>query len=104
MCHFVSTGAGIVHEQKHRIIPATLSCATVRSLQQCVQLVFFQIADWLASDFLRLDGLKLPTPVDMFWAVQANKTGQGSDGGKTLIARGDATAACFLHILKEGSR
>src|ERR1017187_4868015 len=98
MCHFVSTGAGIVHEQEYRIIPATLRCATVRPLQQRVQLVFFQVADWLARDFLRLDGLKLPTPVEVFWAVQANKTSQGPDGGKTLISRGDATATSFLHI------
>jgi hypothetical protein len=104
VCYLVGASAGVVQEQKHCIIPAALGSAAVGRLQQRIQFVLFQVGDQLARGFLERDGLNLPAPMEVFWAVQTYEACQGTNGGKTLISRIDSTAARFFHILKESSR
>ena len=104
MCYLVRPSSGVVQKQKHRVVPAAESSAAVRFFQQRIQLILFQIAHQTARDLLRLDGLNLSAPVEVLWAIQADKACQGPDGREALISRRDPTAARHFHVLKECSR
>src|SRR3972149_985554 len=103
MRRLVSSSAGVVQEQKHCVVPAALVSAKVGPAQQRIQFVCLQVAHKWMRPFLRCDALNLTAPFQVFWAMRADESYQRMDRRKTLISRGDPTAATFFQILKESS-
>ena len=93
--------AGVVQEQQHCVVATALLGAPVRAGQQRVDLRLVEVRHGCVSSLLVRDTADLCTPCNMLRAVLPDEARQSMDGGKALIARGDAAAARGLDVTEE---
>src|ERR1700756_4602555 len=99
--NFIRSGAGVVQEEKERIVAASLRGIAIGFREQCIHLGFLQIRDRSLRGPLEGDRPDLTTPFNAFWAVLPDEARQCVYHSKPLIACCQAAVACVLQIFEE---
>jgi hypothetical protein len=101
LCGFVSTCAGVVEEQKKKVIALPLRTLEVGSREESIDFNLFQISGECLRAFLERYEADFLTPCDVLGAVQGHEAGQRAKGCQALVPCRNGAAPTLLQMKKE---
>ena len=101
LSRLIGASPGVIEEEQENMVTTLLKGRSQGGRQEGVHFRFFEVGDSRARGFFEGDSSDLAAPLKMFWTILADEVRQGTDGGQTLVAGRDSTAAGLFEVCEE---